>query len=86
MGDFITMSDEDGNKMILESYGTVEHNDKIYYAFGIPDSEENNEEVEVVFFENCDDGEEEFLTPVEDVDLLDDLLEILVFDMEEDEE
>lgn len=78
-GDFIVLTDEEGNEFELEQLDTLEYEGNEYRAF-TPADPENEEELEIVIMmvEGVDDDGEEILVTLEDDDLLDRVYEMFV--------
>lgn len=66
-GDFITITDEDGNNYELEHLDTIEIGDDIYMAFVPADGED---EAEMIILKVVEENGEELLETVDDEDEL----------------
>ena len=69
--DFITLTDEEGNKFELEHLDTLEYDERIYMAFLPADMEEDDDDYGLVLLKVIDEGEEDVLTSIDDEDELD---------------
>lgn len=67
-GDFVSISDEEGNNYELEHLDTIELNGEIYVAFLPADMDEDSEDYGMVILksETGEDGEEYFVNPTEE--------------------
>ena len=86
--DFITISDEDGNKFELEHLDTIEYGDDLYMAF-LPAGPEDSEDYGMVILKVIEENGEEILATVDDEDELNKVYERFMeqlFSDEEDEE
>ncbi|MCL2843554.1 MAG: DUF1292 domain-containing protein [Oscillospiraceae bacterium] len=65
-GDFISITDEDGNEFELELLDALVHNDIYYHAF-VPTTEgdDDEEEVEIIILKAVEEDGEELLTTLD---------------------
>ncbi|MCL1806541.1 MAG: DUF1292 domain-containing protein [Oscillospiraceae bacterium] len=75
--DFITLTDEDGNEVELEHLDTLEHDGETYMAFGIAESEDD-EEMSVVIMQAVSVDGEEMLEEVQDEQLLEEVYNLFL--------
>ena len=86
---FITVTDEDGNEIVLEYVDALEHNGVTYMAFFPADDGEEGEENEdyglVIMKQITENGEEYLSTPDSDEEL-NEVYELFMEQIFEDEE
>ena len=66
--DFITLTDEDGNEVVLEYVDALEHNGQTYMAFYPAideDSDEDGEEYGLVILKSIEENGEELLSTLD---------------------
>ncbi|MCL2828314.1 MAG: DUF1292 domain-containing protein [Oscillospiraceae bacterium] len=61
-GDFVSITDEDGNEFELELIDALVHNDVYYHAFIPADADEEAEELEFVILKTIEENGEELLS------------------------
>ncbi|MDR1589268.1 MAG: DUF1292 domain-containing protein [Oscillospiraceae bacterium] len=69
-GDFVTITDDDGNDFELEHLDTIEMNDDLYMAFLPAQMDEDDENYGMVILKVLDSGGEEMLATVDNEDEL----------------
>ncbi len=86
---FITVTDEDGNELVLEYVDALEHNGVTYMAFFPAEDEEGDESAEdyglVIMKQVVENGEEFLSTPDSDEELTE-VYELFMEQILEDEE
>ena len=65
-GDFISVTDDDGNEFELEHLDTIEYGDALYMAFLPADMDENDEDYGMVILKVIQENGEEILATVDD--------------------
>ena len=86
--DFITITDEDGNKFELEHLDTIEYGDDLYMAF-LPADQEDSEDYGMIILKVIEENGEEILATVDDEDELNRVYDCFMeqlFSDEDDEE
>ena len=85
--DYITLTDEDGNEVELEHLDTLEYDGETFMAFGVADSDDD-EEMAVVIMQAVEIDGEEMLEEVQDEPLLEEVYNLFLerIGEEEDEE
>jgi len=63
-GDFVSITDEEGNEFELELLDALVHNDIYYHAF-IPADQHEEEEVEIIILKAVEENGEELLTTLD---------------------
>jgi len=61
-GDFVSITDEDGNEFELELIDALIHNDVYYYAFIPADADDEAEELRIVILKTIEEDGEELLS------------------------
>ncbi|MCL2568674.1 MAG: DUF1292 domain-containing protein [Oscillospiraceae bacterium] len=86
-GDFISITDEEGNEFELELLDVLVHNDTYYHAF-IPasESEDEDEEVELVILKAVEQDGEELLSTLDDEEELNEVYDLFMDRLFEEEE
>ncbi len=72
-GDFITLTDDEGNEFELELLDSLEHNGIDYMAFIRADTPEDAEEVEIIILKDAGEEGEEILATLDDDDELEEI-------------
>jgi uncharacterized protein YrzB (UPF0473 family) len=86
--DFVTITDDDGNKYELEHLDTMEYNGNTYMAFLPVDMDENSEDYGIVILKVVEEAGEEVFANVDEQDELDAVYELYMerlFDGDEEE-
>jgi len=60
-GDFVSITDEDGNEFELELLDALIHNDVCYHAFIPADTDDEAEELEIIILKAIEEDGEELL-------------------------
>ena len=86
-GDFVSITDDEGNEFELELLDVLLHNDIYYHAF-IPASETENEdeEIEIIILKAVEEGGEELLSTLDDEEELNEVYDLFMERLFEDEE
>jgi len=86
-GDFVSITDEEGNEFELELLDVLMHNDIYYHAF-IPasETEDEDEEVEIVILKAVEQDGEELLSTLDDEDELNEVYDLFMERLFEDED
>ena len=86
-GDFITITDEEGNEFELEHLDTLEHDGEVYMSFTVADTPEDAEEIDIIILKvEEDENGEEWLATVDDDNELDHVYELFMRRIEEMDE
>ena len=85
---FITVTDEDGNELVLEYVDALEHNGQVYMAFFPAEDEEGGEEPDygLVIMKQVVENGEELLSTLDSDEELDEVYELFMEQIMEDEE
>jgi uncharacterized protein YrzB (UPF0473 family) len=83
--DFISLRDDDGNEVELEHHDTVEVGGEIYMAFFPTDIEEDDEDYGLIILKVTIEGDDEYLSTVDDDDEQEAIYEIFKKRFSEDE-
>lgn len=65
-GDFISVTDNDGNEFELEHLDTIEYGDALYMAFLPADMDEDDEDFGMIILKVIQENGEEILATVDD--------------------
>ena len=82
-GDFIVLTDEDGEEFELEHLDTLEHEGTVYMAF-IPADQADADEAEIVILKVETEGEDEVLLSVDDESELETVYELFMEKLDPD--
>lgn len=86
---FTTVTDEDGNEIVLEMIDALEHNGQTYMAFfpAVEDEEQDGEDYGLVILKSVTENGEEFLSTPDSDEELNEVYELFMeqFFEEEDE-
>ncbi len=86
-GDFITITDEEGNEFELEHLDTLEYDGEVYMSFTVADTPEDAEEIDIIILKvEEDENGEEWLATVDDDNELDHVYELFMRRIEEMDE
>ena len=84
--DFVTVTDDDGNKLELEHLDTTEIDGELYMAFLPANMDEDDEEYGLVILKVIVEDNEEILTTIDDEDVLNAVYEHFIDRLSDDEE
>ena len=84
-GDFISITDEDGNEFELELLDVLEKDDIIYHAF-IPAGAGEEEEIEIVLLKAIEEDGEEILSTLDSEEELEEIYNLFMERLFEDAE
>ena len=84
-GDFVSITDEEGNEFELELLDALIHNDIYYHAF-IPADESEEEEVEIIILKAIDQDGEEILATLDSEEELNEVYDLFMERLFEEEE
>lgn len=87
--EFITLTDEDGNEIVLEYVDALEHNGQTYMAFfpAVEEGEEEDEEeMGLVILKSIDVDGEEVLSTLDSDEELDEVYDLFMVQLLEDDE
>ena len=87
-GDFVSITDEDGNEFELELLDVLEKDGILYHAF-IPaatGAEDEEEDIEIVLLKAIEENGEELLATLDDEDELNEVYELFMARLLEDED
>lgn len=85
-GDFLSITDEDGNEFELELLDALVHNDTYYHAFVPAEEGEEDEEVEIVILKAVEEDGEEFLSTLDSEEELTEIYDLFMERLFEEEE
>ena len=83
---FITVTDEDGNEIVLEYVDALEHDGQVYMAFFPAEEEGEEPDYGLVIMKQVTEDGEEFLTTLDSDEELEKVYELFMEQLEEDEE
>jgi len=84
-GDFVSITDEEGNEFELELLDALVHNDIYYHAF-IPAEAEEEEDLEIIILKAVVDDGEELLATLDSEEELKEVYDLFMERLFEDEE
>ena len=88
-GDFITLTDDEGNDFELEVIDTIDYNGRTFTAFLPADMDEDDPSYGMVLLENVYEGDEEFFDTIPDDEIeevYEEFVRVLYADEEEEDE
>ena len=88
-GDFISMTDDEGNEVEFELLDILQHNDIYYHAFIEPESEDSEEseeeELEIIILKAVQADGEELLVELDDEEELNRVYDLFMERLSEEE-
>ena len=85
-GDFVSVTDEDGNAFELELLDVLEHNGIFYHAFLPAGTAEDDEDVEIVLLKAVEENGEELLATLDTEEEIEEIYELFMERLFEDED